>query len=243
MFLRKTEHNIPEKRYPHTEGDFSLAGLSFREKIRKMRQDPRGIEIGQLIWIVVGVLAASALGVFIFNQVTDTGGTIEEAGGTDIATYSADCDGQTVARIWDLGDPAAGTTERIRIPHEDDAAGYRQPATVGFTSNAAPGGTGGGILSVSGGSTNAEIVGFIRSVDVLTEASFNADFDGNNRIDAGEVVAVLATGVINLDTTNTASIAGTEIRVAHAGDANIPINDGAEIVVNRLDACWGVKLA
>ena len=112
MLFRKHEHNIPEKRYPHTEGDFSLAGLSFREKIRKMRQDPRGIEVGQLIWIVVGVLAATGIGVFIFTQVQDTGSTVESAGSTEPAIYNPNCNVSTfnpVARITGTAGTPGGT--------------------------------------------------------------------------------------------------------------------------------------
>lgn len=130
MFLRKTGHDIPEKTYPHTEGDFSLKGLSFREKIAKARRDPRGIEVGTLVLIGVSVLAAAGIGFFIFNLVSDTGDTVDSASNNEIATYDANCDGQTVARIGIVLDPLDASSN-VDIVFENDAAGYRQPTGTG----------------------------------------------------------------------------------------------------------------
>ena len=91
MFLRKTEHDLTEKTYPHTEGDFSLKGLSFWEKLRKIRRDQRGVETGTIVWMSIGIAAAIGLSIWIFSLVSNTGSTIESASSSEVLTYSRTC--------------------------------------------------------------------------------------------------------------------------------------------------------
>ena len=249
MFLRKTEHNIPEKRYPHTEGDFSLAGLSFREKIRKMRQDPRGIEVGQLIWIVVGVLAASALGVFIYTQVTDTGSTIESAGSGTTVTYSADCDVSRLssfARIIGQGTATPGGANgyiQYNLSEVITEAGVS--AELQRTGDIFAGGPGGsGTLSAEDIQTSGLEISTLRIFESGGEGEGN--FIGISIADLNDSVFILPTGAAGTSAaafrhTATHQLAGTAAEIATAfNDSSAGQTLASSVLsVNRAQGCWG----
>lgn len=250
-------HRGPEDPEPNGNGGPEPAP----SPVRQPKQGGFADLIRENITIVVVVVVLAVIVGVVVGIVVTQGDDAEDAAESiagGVATYDANCNGQIVARIGVVLDPS-GATDNVDIVFANDDAGYRQPTGTGdgaFNGTAATASATLGQFGVAGAAaTGTETIGFIRSVDNLTETVYNADFNNNNRIDAGEVVALITRFSATAPTFDTemaeVGTGATNTRIATNGpnilaaDPDVAITGvqvGSQILVNRASGCWGVRI-
>ena len=205
----------------------------------------RGVSALIITLVLIGVAVVGG-GIIAAIVITSSSGTEDEVSSLagDAAVYDANCDlraGIEAGRIGAIDDYDTTTDNDIEFVYAGNT-GYQHPDGDfdALTLNAAR-----GAITLSGTAVGDPDVGFVHTISDITEIKFNTDFDGNGRINEGQVVAILAEGdraLIDVDSTQTSNIAGAPPVIVADPGADIDMRVGSRIIVNRRDGCWGVRV-
>ena len=223
-------------------------------KERTNDSEKRGdITLQQIIWTAVAViLIGLVVGILVVilnrqgDQAADSAAELTANIEGEPAIYNVTCNvnravrAATIARV----STADNTNNRIRVPWST-AGGYGLPAGNLNGSDTRRAATDEGLLRIAreAGATGNANVGFFAAASRITEARFNADFDGDGEITSDEVIGILQQG-------ESYSEAASEFEeTAGAGEFMLadPTDDiannlavGNRLVVNRSEDCWRI---
>ena len=197
--------------------------------------------IGIAVSVIVVGLVAAILVILIRNAGDDASDRAQDLTSSiagEPAVYNANCAENRsvrVATVADLETTLTATANHIDLPWSANG-GYGIP-TGAFMGTAAS--TAGEIgLTKPAGTFD---VGFFAAASRLTEARYNADFDGDGEIETSEVVGIFAeSDAANAATMVPAAGAGTAVAMFADPIEDVALARGNRLIVNNRDSCWRI---